>query len=82
MDRDWRAAHRDARFLIVADDPHAPIARQIVEGVIDPNGEVEQFATIGFAATINTKSRHDMPERVRERCARSSPGCDRRGGER
>jgi hypothetical protein len=59
-------AHRDARFLIVSDDLHAEIASRIVQDVIDPNGEVEQLAAIGFAATGNTKSWDEVPEPVRE----------------
>ncbi len=61
-----RTAYRDTRFRIVADDLHAALARQIVEGVIDPDGEVVHLAEIGFAATGNTKSWDEVPEPVRE----------------
>lgn len=72
MVEDSRAAHRDARFLIVADDVHAPIARQIVEGVINSEGEVEHLAEIGFEATGHTKSWPDVPEPVRGAAPRSA----------
>ena len=48
-------AHREMRFLIVAEDHHAEIASRIVHDVIDPEGEVEQLAAIGFEATGNTQ---------------------------